>query len=45
MQVFRASGEPWEVRWEYDCLDPGWCKMDWIIAEPERERVVNAGHD
>ena len=44
MHVFRASGEPWEVAWEYGCLDPGWCKMDWIIAEPERGRVVNASN-
>jgi len=44
MQVFRASGEPWEVDWEYGCLDPGWCKMDWVIAEPEEGRVVNASN-
>ena len=44
MRVFRASGEPWEVDWSYGCLDPGWCKMDWVIAEPERGRVVNASN-
>ncbi|MBC7250380.1 MAG: hypothetical protein H5T62_08840 [Anaerolineae bacterium] len=44
MLVFRTSGEPWEVEWEYGCLDPGWCKMDWVIAEPERGRVVNASN-
>ncbi|TET55050.1 MAG: hypothetical protein E3J64_00870 [Anaerolineales bacterium] len=44
MSVFRATGEPWEVEWEYGCLDPGWCKMDWVIAEPERGRVVNASN-
>jgi hypothetical protein len=44
MHVFRASGEPWEVEWEYGCLDPGWCKMDWVIAEPERGRVVSASN-
>ena len=44
MQVLRASGEPWEVEWEYGCLDPGWCKMDWVIAEAERGRVVNASN-
>jgi hypothetical protein len=44
MQVFRTSGEPWEVDWEYGCLDPGWCKMDWVIAEPEKGRVVNASN-
>ena len=44
MHVFRASGEPWAVDWSYGCLDPGWCKMDWVIAEPERGRVVNASN-
>jgi hypothetical protein len=44
MEVFRADGQPWAVEWEYGCLDPGWCKMDWVIAEPERGRVVNASN-
>ena len=44
MQVLRASGEPWEVEWEYGCLDPGWCKMDWVLSEPERGGVVNASN-
>ena len=44
MEVLRADGEPWTVEWEYGCLDPGWCKMDWVIAEPERGRVVNASN-
>ena len=39
-----SSAESWEVEWEYGCLDPGWCKMDWIIAEPEKGRVVNASN-
>jgi hypothetical protein len=44
MQVSRASGEPWEVPWEYGCVDPGWCKMDWVIAEEEKGHVVNASN-
>jgi hypothetical protein len=44
MQVSRASGEPWEVPWEYGCIDPGWCKMDWVIAEEEKGHVVNASN-
>lgn len=44
VEVLRADGEPWTVEWEYGCLDPGWCKMDWVIAEPERGRVVNASN-
>lgn len=44
MRVFRVSGEPWEVDWSYGSMDPGWCKMDWVIAEPERGRVVSASN-
>jgi len=44
MQVFRSSGDPWEISWDYACLDPGWCKMDWVVSEPERGRVVNASN-
>ena len=44
MQVSRPSGKPWEVEWEYGCHDPGWCKMDWVISEPEQGRVVNASN-
>ena len=44
MQVYRPDGQPWTVEWEYGCLDPGWCKMDWVIAEPERGQVVNASN-
>jgi len=44
MAVLRPDGQPWTVEWEYGCLDPGWCKMDWVIAEPERGRVVNASN-
>jgi hypothetical protein len=44
MQVSRVSGEPWEVPWKYGCLDPGWCKMDWVIADAAMGRVVNASN-
>jgi hypothetical protein len=44
MEVLRADGQPWTVDWDYGCLDPGWCKMDWVVAEPEQGRVVNASN-
>jgi hypothetical protein len=44
MQVAKPSDEPWEITWEYGCQDPGWCKMDWVITELERGRVVNASN-
>lgn len=42
MRVERGAGESWDVPWEYGTRDPGWCKMDWVIVESERGRVVNA---
>lgn len=39
-----SSVEPWEVAWEYGCLDPGWCKMDWVIAEREGTRCQRQQH-
>lgn len=44
MDVFDPKGEAREIPWEYGCLDPGWCKLDWVIAEPEKGRVVNASN-
>ncbi len=44
MEVLRADGQPWTVDWEYGTLEPGWCKMDWVVAEPELGRVVNASN-
>ncbi|MGD1995185.1 MAG: hypothetical protein PVH62_00275 [Anaerolineae bacterium] len=44
MVVLRPDGQSWTVDWEYGCLEPGWCKMDWVIAEPEQGRVVNASN-
>jgi hypothetical protein len=44
MEVLRPDGQPWTVEWDYGYLDPGWCKLDWVIAEPELGRVVNASN-
>jgi hypothetical protein len=38
------DGEPLTVDWAYGCLDPGWCKMDWVIVDPEAGTVVHASN-
>lgn len=43
-EVLTARGEPMTVDWSYGCQDPGWCKLDWVIAEPEEGRVVHASN-
>lgn len=30
------------IRWEEAALDPGWCKLDWVVADPVRKQLVNA---
>ncbi|MBN1657820.1 MAG: hypothetical protein JXA93_05430 [Anaerolineae bacterium] len=42
--VFEADGEARTIEWSYGYTDPGWCKLDWVIAEPELGRVVHASN-
>jgi hypothetical protein len=43
-EVFTPAGEPRTIDWAYGSQDPGWCKLDWVIAEPEEGRVVHASN-
>ena len=43
-EVYAAEGEPVTIDWAYGVQDPGWCKLDWVIAEPEAGRVVHASN-
>ncbi len=38
------EGAAMTIEWDYGCQDPGWCKLDWVIAEPEKGRVVHASN-
>ena len=42
--VFAPSGDSSTVEWSYGCQDPGWCKLDWVVAEPEEGRVVHTSN-
>ncbi len=39
---FSADGQPLKIRWADAARDPGWCKLDWLVAEPEQARVISA---
>lgn len=39
-----ADAETIELTWEAASLDPGWCKLDWVVADPVRESVSNASN-
>ena len=30
--------------WEDSAADPGWCKLDWIVADPKSRRLANASN-
>jgi hypothetical protein len=38
------AGEAAAVTWEQAAQDPGWCKLDWVVADPVREQLVNASN-
>jgi hypothetical protein len=42
--VFTPEGEQRTIDWAYGCQDPGWCKLDWVITEPERGQVVHTSN-
>jgi hypothetical protein len=38
------EGNPLTITWEQAALDPGWCKLDWVVADPPRGRLANASN-
>ncbi|MCJ7625765.1 MAG: hypothetical protein MUO76_19915 [Anaerolineaceae bacterium] len=33
-----------KILWEDAAQDPGWCKLDWVVADPQRKQLVNASN-
>jgi hypothetical protein len=43
--AFEASdGTRGVLRWEDAALDPGWCKLDWVIADPAGRGLANVSN-
>ena len=42
--VVLRAGEPVTVTWDDAAADPGWCKLDWIVADPDRGGLANASN-
>ncbi len=38
------DGESISIQWDQAALDPGWCKLDWVVADPARGQLVNASN-
>ncbi|MFH1086374.1 MAG: hypothetical protein V1772_11510, partial [Chloroflexota bacterium] len=42
--AFRPDGTRRDIAWEEVAKDPGWCKLDWVVADPLRGRLANASN-
>jgi hypothetical protein len=38
------DGLPASLTWQQAAIDPGWCKLDWIVADPARRALANASN-
>src|SRR3972149_6206318 len=44
LAMLDANGKPLAITWEQAAQDPGWCKLDWVVADPVRKQVGNASN-
>ncbi|MBI5156973.1 MAG: hypothetical protein HZA58_03035 [Acidimicrobiia bacterium] len=44
IEASTATGEPVVVTWDGVAHSPGWCKLDWVVADPVRKEVANASN-
>jgi hypothetical protein len=42
--VTGTDGQARSVRWEDAAQKPGWCKLDWVVADPSRGQLANASN-
>jgi len=41
---FSADGKAIELLWEDVAQEPGWCKLDWVVADPIQGTLANASN-
>ncbi|MDX1664532.1 MAG: hypothetical protein R3272_12120 [Candidatus Promineifilaceae bacterium] len=44
IEVERPDGTPLTLTWEEAAADPGWCKLDWVVADSIRGELANASN-
>jgi len=44
MSYLREDGSPAELSWEEAALEPGWCKLDWVIADPVDKALTSVSN-
>jgi hypothetical protein len=44
IEAFTPDGKPSTLHWDEVAAEPGWCKLDWVIADPVRGSLANASN-
>ncbi len=44
IEGFTPEGSAIAVTWQEVSSDPGWCKLDWVVADPIRKQLANASN-
>jgi hypothetical protein len=44
IDAFYPDGSPAIILWDEAAFDPGWCKLDWVVADPVRGQLSNASN-
>jgi hypothetical protein len=42
--IEHEDGTPGAIKWEDHVMEPGWCKLDWVVADPMRHTLANASN-
>ena len=44
IEALTIDGKPFTLTWKDASRDPGWCKLDWVVADPVHGVLVNASN-
>jgi hypothetical protein len=44
IEAIDVNGNPVVITWDSVAQDPGWCKLDWVIADTVRAQLSNASN-
>jgi hypothetical protein len=44
IEVKHPDGTPATILWDDVSLNPGWCKLDWVVADPAHGHLSNASN-
>jgi len=44
IDALHADGTPAAITWEEAALNPGWCKLDWVVADTAHGQLSNASN-